>query len=85
MVVHLFLNNNKALDFLPINSIKNGGITIAKNYFRPVDEKVKAESKNQFPDLKLVTIEKEFGGWQEVQKRFFDDGGLFDKIYTPQK
>ena len=28
MVVHLFLNNNKALDFLPINSIKNGGITI---------------------------------------------------------
>ena len=29
MVVHLFLNNNKALDFLPINSIKNGGITTA--------------------------------------------------------
>ena len=28
MVVHLFLNNNKALDFLPIHSIKNGGITI---------------------------------------------------------
>jgi hypothetical protein len=28
MVVHLFLNNNKALDFLPINSIKNGGITV---------------------------------------------------------
>ena len=27
MVVHLFLNNNKALDFLPINSIKNGGVT----------------------------------------------------------
>ena len=31
MVVHLFLNNNKALDFLPINSIKNGGITIIFN------------------------------------------------------
>ena len=30
MVVHLFLNNNKALDFLPINSIKNGGITIER-------------------------------------------------------
>ena len=27
MVVHLFLNNNKDLDFLPINSIKNGGVT----------------------------------------------------------
>ena len=31
MVVHLFLNNNKALDFLPINSIKNGGITHGRN------------------------------------------------------
>ena len=29
MVVHLFLNNNKDLDFLPINSIKNGGVTQA--------------------------------------------------------
>ena len=28
MVVHLFLNNNKDLDFLPINSIKNGGVTV---------------------------------------------------------
>ena len=28
MVVHLFLNNNKDLDFLPINSIKNGGVTL---------------------------------------------------------
>ena len=27
MVVHLFLFFYKALDFLPINSIKNGGIT----------------------------------------------------------
>ena len=32
MVVHLFLNNNKALDFLPINSIKNGGITAEPKY-----------------------------------------------------
>ncbi|ENV34386.1 hypothetical protein F960_01453 [Acinetobacter gerneri DSM 14967 = CIP 107464 = MTCC 9824] len=37
MVVHLFLNNNKALDFLPINSIKNGGITIIPTVFRKED------------------------------------------------
>ena len=35
MVVHLFLNNNKALDFLPINSIKNGGITLAMKWLIP--------------------------------------------------
>ncbi|MFV5488433.1 hypothetical protein VXQ08_07005, partial [Acinetobacter towneri] len=33
--VHLFLNNNKALDFLPINSIKNGGITALKDLGLP--------------------------------------------------
>ena len=36
MVVHLFLNNNKALDFLPINSIKNGGITAAQDEKTPL-------------------------------------------------
>ena len=30
MVVHLFLNNNKDLDLLPINSIKNGGVTVVR-------------------------------------------------------
>ncbi|GIT84435.1 hypothetical protein DSM16313_22170 [Acinetobacter seohaensis] len=42
MVVHLFLNNNKALDFLPINSIKNGGITnprLLKEYREKVAKK----------------------------------------------
>ena len=37
MVVHLFLNNNKALDFLPINSIKNGGITLPLDHIQKVD------------------------------------------------
>jgi sulfate transport system substrate-binding protein len=27
-----------------------------------------------------VTI-RDFGGWAQVQKRHFDDGGVFDKIY----
>lgn len=52
---------------------------IAKHYYRPVDTTVAARYKNQFPTLKLLTI-KDFGGWQKVQEKHFNDGGIFDQI-----
>jgi sulfate/thiosulfate transport system substrate-binding protein len=33
--------------------------------------------------LELVTIDKEFGGWKNVSKKYFGDGGIFDAIYQP--
>jgi sulfate/thiosulfate-binding protein len=54
----------------------------AKNYYRPVNEKVFSKYKNQFPDLKLVKIDEEFGGWQKAQKTHFSDNGTFDQVYT---
>ena len=53
----------------------------AKNFYRPRDEKVAAEFAKQFPQLKLVTIDKDFGGWKSAQPKFFNDGGVFDQIY----
>ena len=38
-----------------------------------------------FAKLQLFTIDELFGGWQKAQKKHFDDGGVFDKIYTPGK
>ncbi|NOL49139.1 sulfate ABC transporter substrate-binding protein [Pelistega europaea] len=58
---------------------------IAKNFYRPIDPKVQTEFAQQFPSLHLVNIRDEFGGWQYAQKRFFADGGVFDKIYIQQK
>jgi sulfate/thiosulfate transport system substrate-binding protein len=55
---------------------------IARNYYRPIDEKVAAKYANQFPKLNLVTI-KDFGGWTKAQKEHFADGGTFDQIYAP--
>lgn len=55
-------------------------VAIARNYYRPRDPQVAAQFKDQFPDLTLVTIDGEFGGWQATQKRFFEDGGVFDRI-----
>ncbi|MCY1413988.1 Sulfate-binding protein [compost metagenome] len=53
----------------------------AKNFYRPRDKSVAAEFAKQFPDLKLVTIDKDFGGWKTAQPKFFNDGGVFDQIY----
>ncbi|WP_447588111.1 sulfate ABC transporter substrate-binding protein [Aquipseudomonas campi] len=56
----------------------------AKNFYRPRNEKIAAEFAKQFPSLKLVTIDKDFGGWKSAQPKFFNDGGVFDKIYQAQ-
>ena len=52
---------------------------IARNYYRPIDEKVAAKYAKQFPKLELVTIQ-DFGGWAKAQKVHFGDGGVFDQI-----
>jgi sulfate/thiosulfate-binding protein len=58
---------------------------IAKNYYRPIDVNVAAKYASTFPKLNLVTIDGDFGGWQAAQKKFFADGGIFDRIFTEIK
>ena len=58
-----------------------GQTIAAKHYYRPRDAKVAAKYAQQFPKLKLVTIDDTFGGWQKAQKAHFADGGSFDQIY----
>ncbi|RIX53013.1 sulfate ABC transporter substrate-binding protein [Paenibacillus nanensis] len=54
-----------------------------KNYYRPTNEAIAEEFKDQFPALELLTIDQDFGGWNEAQTKHFADGGIFDQIYTP--
>lgn len=54
----------------------------AKNFYRPTDKKVAAKYAKQFANVKLLTIDKEFGGWAKAQKTHFSDGGVFDQIYV---
>jgi sulfate/thiosulfate transport system substrate-binding protein len=55
----------------------------AKHYYRPRDPEVAKKYTSQFPNIKLVTIGEEFGGWRNAQKIHFSDGGTFDQIYKP--
>lgn len=55
---------------------------IAKHFYRPVNPDVLKQYADQFPTIKLVTVDNDFGGWQTVQKKFFSDGAIFDAIYA---
>jgi sulfate transport system substrate-binding protein len=48
---------------------------------RVLDEKVAAQFKDQFPDIRLVKVEDVFGGWSQVSKEHFAEGGILDTIY----
>ena len=57
----------------------------ARNYYRPRLEKVAAKYASKFQKVQFFTVDELFGGWTKAQKRHFDDGGVFDQIYTPGK
>lgn len=51
------------------------------NFYRPRNKAIAAKYSNVFPELKLLTIDGDFGGWTKAQKVHFSDGGTFDQIY----
>jgi sulfate transport system substrate-binding protein len=53
----------------------------AKNYYRPRNPEVLKKYADQFAEIKFVTIDEAFGGWQKAQETHFNDGGTFDEIY----
>ncbi|HXZ84757.1 MAG TPA: sulfate ABC transporter substrate-binding protein [Myxococcota bacterium] len=56
---------------------------IGRHYFRPADPAAAARYARQFPQLELLSIDRDFGGWKKAQATHFADGGVFDQIYTP--
>jgi sulfate transport system substrate-binding protein len=56
----------------------------ARNFYRPSNPVIAAKYAANFTQLKLVTVDQEFGGWTKAQQTHFADGGVFDQIYQPQ-
>ena len=54
----------------------------AQNFYRPRLEAVAKKYADKFPQLPLVEIDKDFGGWTQAQQKHFSDGGVFDQIYV---
>jgi len=53
----------------------------ARNFYRPRLPEVADKYKAKFADVKLVTIDEEFGGWATAQPLHFGEGGVFDQIF----
>lgn len=50
--------------------------------YRPSNQEILQEFSDQFDlSIDLCTID-DFGGWDEAYETFFQDGGIFDEIYT---
>ena len=57
----------------------------AKAGFRPVNSTVAKEVQGKFPKISRLYTVDNLGGWDAVQKKFFDDGGIFDKIQSGRR
>ncbi len=73
-------NANVAKAYLNFLYSPLGQDIAAKNYYRPRNATVLKKYSATFKPLKLVTIDKEFGGWTKVQKKHFETDGIFDQI-----
>ncbi|TGK22034.1 sulfate ABC transporter substrate-binding protein [Leptospira fluminis] len=64
---------------------KDGQQTIAKHFFRPIDEAVLKSNSAKFPKVKLFDVRELEGSWKAAHKKHFADGGIFDGIYSEAK
>lgn len=59
----------------------------AKIGFRPIDPTIAQEKEfvAKYPPIKTLFTAQDLGGWGEIQKKFFDDGAIFDQIQASLK
>ncbi|MCT9812254.1 sulfate ABC transporter substrate-binding protein [Acidovorax sp. Be4] len=57
----------------------------AQHALRPRSEAVLKKHADVFKPIKQFTVAKYFGSLSDAQKVHFNDGGQFDKLYTPGK
>jgi sulfate/thiosulfate transport system substrate-binding protein len=60
---------------------EEGQTIAARHYYRPTAPKVAKKFSKQFGKVRLITVDREFGGWSRAQQEHFNDNGTFDRIY----
>ena len=71
-----------AEDYLKFIYSAEGQEIAAKHFYRPRDPVVAKKFGDNFPNVELLTVDEAFGGWRKAQSEHFNDGGVFDTIYT---
>lgn len=69
------------LDFLYTPA---GQEILADHAFRVHDAAVAEAHKAEFPQVRLVTVEDVFGGWQKLTAEHLASGGILDQVFVSQ-
>jgi sulfate transport system substrate-binding protein len=54
---------------------------VARNFFRPTNAEVAGRYLEQFPKIRMFTVDDVFGGWARAQAEHFADGGIYDRLF----
>ncbi|MFV0294100.1 MAG: sulfate ABC transporter substrate-binding protein [Paracoccus sp. (in: a-proteobacteria)] len=54
---------------------------LAQHYYRVNDTEVAAKHAAEFPEIRLVTVDEVYGGWNKVNEEHFAEGGILDKVF----
>jgi sulfate transport system substrate-binding protein len=57
----------------------------AKLQYRPVNPTVTQEVASQYQPIETLFTSEDLGGWDIIQKKFFGDGAIFDKVKAASK
>ncbi|MEH2329109.1 sulfate ABC transporter substrate-binding protein [Nostoc sp.] len=57
----------------------------AKLQYRPVNPTVTQEVASQHPPIETLFTSQDLGGWDIIQKKFFGEGAIFDKVQAASK
>ncbi len=77
-------NTDLAISYLDTLYSDQGQEIIAQNFYRPANPIIAKKYEKQFPRMEFFRID-DIGGWDFVQKKYFEDGGAFDQIIRRSK
>ena len=61
-----------------------GQALAVKHNLRPRSAGLLGQNRSRFPKVNTFTVDEVFGSWRQAQSTHFNDGGVFDQIYTGQ-
>ncbi len=61
-----------------------GQAIIARHHYRPAKPELLQAELAHLPEIQLFSIADIARDWEDAEQRFFSDGGVFDRIYSPR-
>ncbi|MDO9637048.1 MAG: sulfate ABC transporter substrate-binding protein [Pseudotabrizicola sp.] len=57
---------------------------LAQNFYRVNDAEIAAKYAADFPEVRLVTVDEVFGGWDAIRAEHLADGAILDQVFVNQ-